>query len=211
MKYKAVIFDLDGVICSTDRFHYLAWKKIADELGIYFDEDINQRLRGVSRAESFQIILERYDGKLSEEETERYLDQKNKLYRSYLEEMKESDFQEEVKSTLLELRRRGYQLAIGSSSRNAKPILERLKAKEYFDAISDGTNITKTKPDPEVFLKATEMLGLKPSACIVMEDAKSGIEAAKAGGMDSIAIGDAIPEGMAKYKVESFGEILGIL
>ena len=211
MKYKAVIFDLDGVICSTDRFHYLAWKKIADELGIYFDEDINQRLRGVSRAESFQIILERYDGKLSEEETERYLDQKNKLYRSYLEEMKESDFQEEVKSTLLELRKRGYQLAIGSSSRNAKPILERLKAKEYFDAISDGTNITKTKPDPEVFLKATEMLGLKPSACIVMEDAKSGIEAAKAGGMDSIAIGDAIPEGMAKYKLESFGEILGIL
>ena len=211
MKYKAVIFDLDGVICSTDRFHYLAWKKIADELGIYFDEDINQRLRGVSRAESFQIILERYDGKLSEEETERYLDQKNKLYRSYLEEMKESDFQEEVKSTLLELRKRGYKLAIGSSSRNAKPILERLKAKEYFDAISDGTNITKTKPDPEVFLKATEMLGLKPSACIVMEDAKSGIEAAKAGGMDSIAIGDAIPEGMAKYKVESFGEILGIL
>ena len=125
--------------------------------------------------------------------------------------MTEGDFQEEVKNTLLELKKRGYQLAIGSSSRNAKPILERLKAKQYFDAISDGTNITKTKPDPEVFLKATEMLGLKPSACIVMEDAKSGIEAAKAGGMDSIAIGDAIPEGMAKYKVESFREILGIL
>ena len=89
--------------------------------------------------------------------------------------------------------------------------MERLKAKEYFDAISDGTNITKTKPDPEVFLKAAEMLGLNPSDCIVMEDAKSGIEAAKKGGMDSIAIGDAIPEGMAEYKVESFREILGIL
>ena len=125
--------------------------------------------------------------------------------------MTEGNFQEEVKNTLLELKKRGYQLAIGSSSRNAKPILERLKAKQYFDAISDGTNITKTKPDPEVFLKAAEMLGLNPSDCIVMEDAKSGIEAAKAGGMDSIAIGDAIPEGMAKYKVESFGEILGIL
>ena len=211
MKYKAVIFDLDGVICSTDRFHYLAWKKIADELGIDFDENINQRLRGVSRAESFQIILENYDGKLSSEETEHYLDQKNKLYRSYLEEMTEGDFQEEVKSTLLELKKRGYQLAIGSSSRNAKPILERLKAKQYFDAISDGTNITKTKPDPEVFLKAAEMLGLNPSDCIVMEDAKSGSEAAKKGGMDSIAIGGAIPEGMAKYKVESFREILGIL
>lgn len=211
MKYKAIIFDLDGVICSTDRFHYLAWKKIADDLGIYFDENINQRLRGVSRAESFQIILEKYDGKLSSEETEHYLDQKNKLYRSYLEEMTGGDFQEEVKNTLLELKKRGYQLAIGSSSRNAKPILERLKAKQYFDAISDGTNITKTKPDPEVFLKAAEMLGLNPSDCIVMEDAKSGIEAAKKGGMDSIAIGDAIPEGMAEYKVESFREILGIL
>ena len=96
MKYKAVIFDLDGVICSTDRFHYLAWKKIADELGIYFDENINQRLRGVSRAESFQIILENYDGKLSSEETEHYLDQKNKLYRSYLEEMTEADFRKEL-------------------------------------------------------------------------------------------------------------------
>ena len=112
MKYKAVIFDLDGVICSTDRFHYLAWKKIADDLGIYFDENINQRLRRVSRAESFQIILENYDGKLSSEETEHYLDQKNKLYRSYLEEMTEGDFQEEVKNTLLELKKRGYQLAL---------------------------------------------------------------------------------------------------
>lgn len=211
MKYKAVIFDLDGVICSTDRFHYFAWKKIADELGIYFDENINQRLRGVSRAESFQIILEKYDGKLSGEETEHYLEQKNKLYRSYLEEMTEADFQEEVKSTLLELRKRGYKLAIGSSSKNAKHILERLKAKEYFDAISDGNNIVKTKPDPEVFLKAAEMLGLNPSDCIVMEDAKSGIEAARKGGMDSIAIGDAIPEGLAEHKVESFQEILGLL
>ena len=211
MKYKAVIFDLDGVICSTDRFHYFAWKKIADELGIYFDENINQRLRGVSRAESFQIILEKYDGKLSGEETEHYLEQKNKLYRSYLEEMTEADFQEEVKSTLLELRKRGYKLAIGSSSKNAKHILEHLKAKEYFDAISDGNNIVKTKPDPEVFLKAAEMLGLNPSDCIVMEDAKSGIEAARKGGMDSIAIGDAIPEGLAEHKVESFQEILGLL
>ena len=122
-----------------------------------------------------------------------------------------ADFQEEVKSTLLELRKRGYKLAIGSSSRNAKPILERLKAKQYFDAISDGTNITKTKPDPEVFLKAAEMLGLNPSDCIVMEDAKSGIEAAKKGGMDSIAIGDAIPEGMADFRVVKFGEILRIV
>ena len=186
-------------------------EKIADELGIYFDENINQRLRGVSRAESFQIILEKYDGKLSSEETEHYLEQKNKLYRSYLEEMTEADFQEEVKSTLLELRKRGYKLAIGSSSKNAKHILERLKAKEYFDAISDGNNIVKTKPDPEVFLKAAEMLGLNPSDCIVMEDAKSGIEAARKGGMDSIAIGDAIPEGLSDYKVKCFGEILKIV
>ena len=211
MKYKAVSFDLDGVICSTDRFHYLAWKKIADDLGIYFDENINQRLRGVSRAESFQIILEKYDGKLSEEETERCLEQKNKLYRSYLEEMQESDFSEEVKNTLLTLKKEGYKLAIGSSSKNAKFILTRLGAINLFDAISDGNNITKTKPDPEVFLKAVEMLDLNPSDCIVMEDAESGIEAAKAGGMDSIAIGEAIPEGLSDYKVKSFGEILKIV
>ena len=211
MKYKAIIFDLDGVICSTDRFHYLAWKKIADNLGIYFDENINQRLRGVSRAESFQIILEKYDGKLSSEETEHYLEQKNKLYRSYLEEMQESDFSEEVKNTLLTLKKEGYKLAIGSSSKNAKFILTRLGAINLFDAISDGNNITKTKPDPEVFLKAAEMLGLNPSDCIVMEDAESGIEAAKAGGMDSIAIGDAIPEGLSDYKVKCFGEILKIV
>ena len=211
MKYKAVIFDLDGVICSTDRFHYLAWKKIADDLGIYFDENINQRLRGVSRAESFQIILEKYDGKLSEEETERYLHEKNELYRSYLEEMQESDFSEEVKNTLLALKKEGYKLAIGSSSKNAKFILTRLGAIDLFDAISDGNNITKTKPDPEVFLKAAEMLELNPSDCIVMEDAESGIEAARAGGMDSIAIGDAIPEGLSDYKVNSFKEILEIV
>lgn len=211
MKYKAIIFDLDGVICSTDRFHYLAWKKIADDLGIYFDETINQRLRGVSRAESFQIILERYDGKLCEEETVRCLHEKNALYRSYLEEMQESDFSEEVKDTLLTLKKEGYKLAIGSSSKNAKFILTRLGAIDLFDAISDGNNITKTKPDPEVFLKAAEMLGINPSNCIVMEDAESGIEAARAGGMESIAIGDAIPEGLSDYKVKRFGEILKIV
>ena len=139
------------------------------------------------------------------------MNKKNKLYRSYLEEMTEVDFQEEVKSTLLELRKRGYKLTIGSSSKNAKHFLERLKAKEYFDAISDGNNIVKTKPDPEVFLKAAEMLGLNLSDCIVMEGAKSGIEAARKGGMDSIAIGDAIPEGLSDYKVKCFGEILKIV
>ena len=125
--------------------------------------------------------------------------------------MQESDFSEEVKNTLLTLKKEGYKLAIGSSSKNAKFILTRLGAINLFDAISDGNNITKTKPDPEVFLKAAEMLGLNPSDCIVMEDAESGIEAAKAGGMVSIAIGDAIPEGLSDYKVRCFGEILKIV
>ena len=137
--------------------------------------------------------------------------EKNKLYCSYLEEMTEADFRKEVKSALLELRRRGYKLAIGSSGKNAKHILEHLKAMAYFDAISDGNNIMKSKPDPEVFLKAAEMLGLNHSECIVMEDAKSGIEASKTGGMDSIAIGDAIEEGLAEHKMESFREILEIV
>ena len=111
----------------------------------------------------------------------------------------------------MSLKKEGYKLAIGSSSKNAKFILTRLGAINLFDAISDGNNITKTKPDPEVFLKAVEMLGLNPSDCIVMEDAESGIEAARAGGMDSIAIGDAIPEGLSDYKVNSFREILEIV
>lgn len=146
---KAFIFDLDGVIVFTDKFHYQAWKKMADEMGIYFDETINNRLRGVSRSESLEIILERYEGPaLSKEKKAELMESKNNTYRELLASMTPADVTEDVRRTLAELHNRGYKLALGSSSKNAKFILEKVQLLDAFDAISDGTNITKSKPDP---------------------------------------------------------------
>lgn len=211
MKYQAVIFDLDGVICFTDKYHYLAWKKIADSMGIYFDEIINNRLRGVSRMESLDIILERYDGALSGEEKQKLAEEKNKEYLALLGQMSEKDLSKEVKETLDALRGRGVRLAIGSSSKNAKYILERLGLKDYFDAVSDGTNITKSKPDPEVFLKAAEFLDMAPEACLVVEDAKAGIKAAKSGGFDSAGLGEAAECEETDHPLGSFKDLLHIV
>ena len=208
MKYQAVIFDLDGVICSTDTYHYQAWKKLADKLGIYFDEEINNRLRGVSRMESFEIILEKYDGEMTEEEKVRYASEKNDLYRELLKNMTTADLDPQVKETLDALRSRGLLLAIGSSSRNAGFILERLGLSGYFDAVSDGNNISRSKPDPEVFLKAAEYLNLQPQDCLVVEDAESGLEAAFGGHMDCAAIGDAVKCGRATYNLNTFSDLL---
>ena len=191
MKYRAVIFDLDGVLCHTDQYHYQAWKAVPDELGIYFDETINNRLRGVSRMESFSIILERYEGEMSQEERMAYAEKKNDIYKELLKQMSTADLSQEVKETLDALRERGLKLAVGSSSKNAGFILKQLGLGEYFDAVSDGNNITRSKPDPEVFLKAAEYLDEDPAGCLVVEDAEAGVKAAAAGGMDCAAIGDA--------------------
>lgn len=188
MKYKGIIFDLDGVICHTDKYHYQAWKKLADKLGIYFDQEINNRLRGVSRMESFDIILEKYHGQMSQEDKVRYAAEKNDLYRELLKNMTTDDLDPQVKETLDTLRSRGLLLAIGSSSKNAGFILERLGLDGYFDAVSDGNNISRSKPDPEVFLKAAEYLDLQPQDCLVVEDAQSGLEAAIAGNMDCLSL-----------------------
>lgn len=208
MKYKGVIFDLDGVICSTDHYHYLAWKALADRLGIYFDETINNRLRGVSRMASLDIILERYDGTLSEEEKLAAAEEKNNTYRELLKEMSPADLSPEVKRTLDALRAKGLLLGIGSSSKNTKFILSQIGLGDYFDKISDGTNITRSKPDPEVFLKGAEYLGLEPKDCLVVEDAKAGIQAALAAGMDAAAIGDATSCGLATYNLSRFSDLL---
>lgn len=206
---KAFIFDLDGVIVFTDRFHYQAWKEMADEMGIYFDETINNRLRGVSRAESLEIILERYEGEaLSAEKKAELMEVKNNTYRQLLSTMTAADVADEVRSTLKELRSKGYKLAIGSSSKNAKFILKRVELLEAFDAISDGNNITKSKPDPEVFIKAGEFLKEGPENCIVVEDAYAGIDAAKAAGMTAVGIGDAAGYEEADWKIQKFSELL---
>lgn len=210
MNYQAVIFDLDGVICSTDQYHYLAWKQIADSLGIFFDETINDRLRGVSRMDSLDIVLEKYDKKLTETEKVKLAEAKNDIYKELLKKISQKDLSSEVKETLNTLRQMGKKLAIGSSSKNAKTILRQLGIEDSFDAISDGTNITHSKPDPEVFLKAAEYLGLEPRECLVVEDAKAGILAAHNGGFCSAGIGEAAQSEYVTYPLHTFSDLLAI-
>lgn len=209
-KFKGVIFDLDGVICFTDHYHYLAWKAIADEEGIYFDETINNRLRGVSRMDSLDIILERANRTYTKEEKLALAEKKNEIYKSYLLTMSEKDMDKKTLAALKELKRRGILIAIGSSSKNTKLILKQLGITDLFDAISDGNNISKSKPDPEVFLKAAEMLHLLPSECLVVEDALAGIEAAYRGGFHSIGIGEAATHPHVDYPIHTFEDILSI-
>ena len=212
MKFQAVIFDLDGVICFTDEYHYRAWKAMADGMGIPFDGEINNRLRGVSRMASLEIILEKYQGPaLSQEEKEKLAQQKNDIYRESLKEMSTADLSDEVKETLDALRAMGLKLAIGSSSKNTPFILGQIGLKDYFDAVSDGNNITKSKPDPEVFVKAAEMLGIAPEHCLVVEDAVSGAEACHAGGMKVACLGDSAQNGAGDWNMASIRELIDIV
>lgn len=207
---KAVIFDLDGVILSTDEFHYRAWKAIADEEGIEFDRKINDKLRGVSRMQSLEIILEKATRKYDDDEKQKLAQTKNEHYRKLLAELKESAVSDDVRYTLKTLKERGYRIAIGSSSKNAKFILERVGLIGEFDAVSDGNCITKSKPDPEVFVVAADMLGLSAEECIVVEDSVAGIVAAKTGGFTSVAIGDASINASADYNVNKLSDLLDI-
>ncbi len=209
MEIKALIFDLDGVLVFTDHLHYLAWKEMADDIGIYFDEKINERLRGVSRMASLDIILENYHGKpLEQKEKEELAEKKNEIYKKLLETMRPEDVAKEVRDTLQTLREKGYLLAIGSSSKNAKFILKKVELLDAFDAISDGTNITRSKPDPEVFVKAAEFLDVDPKNCMVVEDAHAGIDAAKAGGMYAAGIGGAATYEKTDISLETFADLL---
>ena len=208
MKYQAIIFDLDGVICSTDEYHYLAWKALADQLGIEFDRQINNRLRGVSRMASLEIVLEKSDKAYTDAEKAQFAEIKNTLYRELLGQMSPADLTDEVKQTLDALRAKGLKLAIGSSSKNTPYILQRIGLGDYFDAISDGNNITHSKPDPEVFVKAAQMLDLDPSVCLVVEDAHVGVEAAANGGFEAAAIGDARDDERATWHLNRFGEFM---
>lgn len=208
---KAILFDLDGVVLSTDHYHYLAWKKLADELNIPYTVEDNERTRGVSRMESLEIVLEKYTGTpFTQEEKVAFAERKNDDYRVYLRQMSPADVADEVRDTLRELRRRGYRLAIGSSSRNARFILERTEMTNFFDAIADGTDIKNSKPDPEVFLKAAEFVNTPAENCAVVEDAFAGMEAAVAGGMLTVAIGSATESPLAVHKLTTFSDLLKI-
>lgn len=208
---KGIIFDLDGVLLSTDDMHYAAWKSIADELGIPFDRKVNNRLRGVSRMESLEIILEGGSRAYSPEEKQELAEQKNNRYRALLQTLTPDIVAPEVRQTLAKLKELGLKTAVGSSSKNTKLILQLTDLGHFFDAVSDGTNITRSKPDPEVFLKAAAFISLQPSDCIVVEDAVAGIDAASAGGFASIGIGDAAAYEKTNHGIRSFPEILNYL
>ena len=208
MKYQGIVFDLDGVICSTDEYHYLAWKALADRLGIPFDRERNNLLRGVSRMASLEIILEKSVKTYTDTEKAAFAEEKNTLYRQLLGNMSPADLSDEVKQTLDALRAQGLKLAIGSSSKNTPFILERIGLGQYFDAIADGNCITHSKPDPEVFLKAASFIHLDPSVCLVVEDAHAGVQAAKAGGFACAAMGDAKDDERADYHMSSFADLL---
>ena len=208
MKYKGIIFDLDGVICSTDEYHYQAWKALADRLGIPFDRERNNLLRGVSRMESLEIILEKAEQTYAEAEKHAFAEEKNTLYRQLLANMSPADLTDEVRNTLHTLRSAGLKLAIGSSSKNTPFSLERIGLSGFFDAVADGNMITHSKPHPEVFLKAADLIGLSPSDCLVVEDAHAGVEAAVAGGFACAAIGDAKDDVRADHHLDVLSDLL---
>jgi beta-phosphoglucomutase len=211
MAIRAVIFDLDGVLVSTDTMHYQAWKSVADDEGIYFDEKINNRLRGVSRMESLDIILERATRTYSEAEKQTLAEIKNARYVQLLQGLSPSDVPEEATMLLGALRARGIKIAVGSSSRNAPLILKQIGLADAFDAVADGNDIERSKPAPDVFLVAARRLGVSPDECLVVEDAEAGIRAAKAAGMRAAAMGDAVRSAEADYRLQDIGDLLGLM
>lgn len=189
MQTAACIFDLDGVIVDTARYHFLAWKKLTDQLGIHFTEEDNERLKGVSRIASLEIILEIGNRKLDEKQKLEYATLKNKWYIDYISKMTPAEILPGCVSFIRELRNANIKVAIGSASKNTPMILERVGIKDLFDAVSDGNIISNAKPDPEVFIKAAEMVGIKPDKCVVFEDAVAGVQAALNAGMMCIGVG----------------------
>ncbi len=208
---KGIIFDLDGVLIHTDELHYRAWKTIADKIGAPFDRGRNNLLRGVSRMESLEIILQKAPKSYTQEEKVALAEEKNSIYRELLKTLKRTDVAEEVRTSLSVMKEKGYKLAIGSSSKNARFILEQVELIDEFDAISDGNNITNSKPDPEVFIKAAEYLALAPEDCLVVEDAAAGIAAAKAGNFAAAGIGSAASDSRTDYALTTFAELLNII
>jgi beta-phosphoglucomutase len=207
MNIKAVIFDLDGVIVSTDEYHFRGWEKMADEEGIYFDREINERLRGVSRMESLEIILERTSKQYTEKEKIELAERKNCYYRHLLNGLSPKDILPGVTKVIGELKERGVKIAIGSSSKNTPMILDKIRLADCFDAVADGNGIKNSKPDPEVFILAASKLNINPESCLVVEDADAGIEAALAGGMRVLGVGTASMNEKATYKAKNLAEV----
>ena len=201
---KAFIFDLDGVIVDTARYHFLAWQKIASDLGIEFTPEHNEALKGVSRIRSLDIILKLGNIEASEENKNKWLTQKNDDYLSYIENMDETEILPGVLNILEFIKEKNHFIALGSASKNARPILEKVKILHLFDAIVDGNDVTNAKPDPEVFLRAAKLLNATNENSMVFEDSVAGIQAANIAKMTSIGIGDERILHEAKYNYKDF-------
>jgi beta-phosphoglucomutase len=187
---KAVIFDLDGVLTDTAGYHYLAWRKVADELGIYFDERINERLKGVERMRSLEIVFERADRGFTDQEKRLWADKKNEYYKELIETMTPSKVAPGARELLITLKEKGIKTGLASVSKNAQTVIEKLQIKEFFDYMADATIIKQGKPDPEIFLTVADNLQVAAECCIGVEDAAAGIKAIKTAGMFAVGIGD---------------------
>jgi beta-phosphoglucomutase len=203
---KGFIFDLDGVITDTAELHFKAWKKLADDMGWQFDREVNEKLRGVSRMDSIHIIKDHNNAEVTEEKLVELATLKNDIYVDSLDQMTSKDYLPGAQELLNLLRVEGFQVALGSASKNSNKVLTQLGAKKYFDVIGDGNSVSKSKPAPDIFLFGAKQLGLEPEECIVYEDAEAGIDAAKAGGFHSVGIGPKERVGHADVRFDTMKE-----
>lgn len=204
---KGVIFDLDGVVTDTAEYHFLGWKRMADEEGLEFSREVNENLRGISRMRSLEIILEHNRTDLSEEKKHELCTRKNDHYKELLKKITEKDFLPGIKQFILSLKKRGIKMAIASASKNAIPVIKGLNATELFNYIADGFSVENTKPAPDLFLFAAEKINCSPDECVVFEDAEAGIEAATNGGFVSVGIGPEKRVGKATIRYDNTAEI----
>ncbi|TDS12552.1 beta-phosphoglucomutase [Maribacter caenipelagi] len=207
MEKVGFIFDLDGVIVDTAKYHYLAWRKLANELGFEFTKDQNELFKGVSRKRCLEILLDIGNITATQDQFDKWMVEKNVDYLAYIEKMNSSEILPDVAKVLQYLKNKNIPIALGSASKNARPILEKVDLLPYFDSIVDGNSVTKAKPDPEVFLIAADNLGVAANSCVVFEDAVAGIQAANAANMVSIGIGDTEILNEADYNFNDFTEM----
>lgn len=207
MNKKAFIFDLDGVIVDTAKYHFIAWQKLAQELGIDFTPEHNEQLKGVSRQQSLEIILKIGNATATDEQKTKWLTQKNDEYLSYISQIDQSEILGGVLPILDYIKSKNQKIVLGSASKNARLILEKTGIMSYFDAIIDGNDVSKAKPDPEVFALGAQKVGIEPENCIVFEDSIAGIQAANIAGMTSIGIGEKDILNEADYIFNDFNHI----
>ena len=208
---KAVLFDLDGVLVFTDELHFQVWREMAANLGVQFTEEQANRCRGLSRMDSLEIVLEKSERKFSQAEKEELARQKNEGYCRLLDKLTPDEIPFETRDTLAKLRERGIKLAVASSSRNARLILQKIGLTDMFDAIVDGNDISRSKPDPEVFALAAKAVGELPENCLAVDDAESGIASARGAGTVAVGIGNSAERKLGEYNIDSIKDLLNLI